>query len=443
MASVSSGDVVNVFKRVYGDVTNLLPEDFPLAKMIPFSEKQKVGDSYIECVVLTNETGITLGGSTMDSIELNPAVAGVVKQTTVTPYISVLPSVVPWGVISRSASGGDKAFFDASKFIVKNNLRSHGRFQEIIRLYGQAPSLLGYVSYATATYRGVSFTTGTGTLTLNGTSTALTTGVNTSTKWILLAPGQFAAGIWVGMEGVVINQVDSTGAIVKSGKLVAVDAVQGAIQVDFVPTAASSTTSHRLCFQGMETAKEYIGMNKIMTTTAGSLFGITNTGYSLFQPNYVTLTQQKLTLARFQTAIANAVNKGGLEGDLDCFVNPVVWATLATTEAGLRVYDKSYNSSEAENGFEAITFYTQAGKATFRPHRVVKEGECYSLFLPSWSRSGSAEVSFTVPGMSQELIFPLENSTAYGFRSYSDQYLFCHQPSWNVLIDGINFESAS
>src|SRR6476619_4564450 len=103
MASVSSGDVVNVFKRVYGDVTNLLPEDFPLAKMIPFSEKQKVGDSYIEAVVLTNETGITLGGSTMDAFELNPAIAGVVKQTTVTPYISVVPAALQNEVITRSA----------------------------------------------------------------------------------------------------------------------------------------------------------------------------------------------------------------------------------------------------------------------------------------------------------------------------------------------------
>jgi len=94
-------------------VTNLLPEDFPLAKKIPFTEKQKVGDSYYEAVVLTNETGITLGGSTMDAFELNPAIAGVVKQISVTPYISVLPSVVPWGVISRSAGAGDKAFFDA------------------------------------------------------------------------------------------------------------------------------------------------------------------------------------------------------------------------------------------------------------------------------------------------------------------------------------------
>ena len=443
MASVSSGDVVNVFKRVYGDTTNLLPEDFPLAKAIPFSEKQKVGDSYVECVVLTNETGITLGGSAMDAFELNASIAGVVKQTSITPYISVLPSVVPWGVVSRSAGGGDKAFFDATKFVVKNNLRSHSRFQEAIRLYGQSPALLGYVSYATATYRSVSFTTGTGTLTVNGSSVTFTAGVNTSSKWILLAPGSFAAGLWVGMEGVRVNQVTSTGAIVGSGKLVAVDAIQGAIQVDFTPTAASSTTSHRLCYAGMELAKEYVGMNKIMTTTAGTLFGIANSGFSLFQPNYKTLAGVKLTLARFQLEVANMVNKGGLEGDLDVYVNPRTWATLASTEAGLRVYDKSYNPSEAENGFEAISFYTQAGKATFRPHRMVKEGEAYVLHLPTWSRSGSAEVSFSVPGMPGELIFPLENQAAYAFRSYSDQYVFCNQPAHNLLIDGINDESST
>ena len=71
MSQTSNADVLQTFKRVYGDLTNLLPEDFPLAKYIPFSEKQKVGERYVEAVVLTNETGWTLSDST-DAFELNP-----------------------------------------------------------------------------------------------------------------------------------------------------------------------------------------------------------------------------------------------------------------------------------------------------------------------------------------------------------------------------------
>lgn len=437
MASVSNGDVINLFKEVYGDLTDLLPEDYPLAKDIPFSQKQKVGEKYVEAVVLTHETGITLSATT-DAFELNPAIAGVIKQTEVTPYISVLPSIVPWGVISRTAGGGAKAFYDATKFITRNNLKSHSKFQEIFRLYGQADALLGYVSYATQTYRGVAFTTGTGTL--NGI--AFTNGINASSKAILLAPGSFASGIWVGMEGVKVNQVNSSGTVVASGKLVSVVSEYGYITVDFTPIAASSTTSHRVCFDGMQSAQDYIGIQKILSTT-GSLFGIATSSYSLWQGNVVDMLSTKLTLPKFNMAVANMVNKGGLEGDLMVYVNPRTWSNIASTEAGLRVYDKSYNKDEADNGFESVTFYSQNGKATFRSHRCVKEGDAFALHLPVWSRSGSAEVSFQVPGMPGEIIFPLANQAGYAFRSYSDQYIFCHTPAHNIYFKNINDESAT
>ncbi len=437
MSSTSNAQAINLFKECYGNLENLLPEDYPLAKDIPFSQKQKVGEKYVEGVVLTHETGITLSAST-DAFELNPAIAGVIKQAEVTPYISVLPSILPWGVMSRTAGGGAQAFFDATKFLVRNNLKSHGKFQEVFRLYGQATSLLGYVSYASQTYRGVSFTNGTGTL--NGV--AFTNGINAAGKAILFAPGSFASGIWVGMEGVKVNQVDANGVIVASGKLVSVVSEYGYIIVDFTPVAASSVTSHRLCFDGMEASKDYAGIQKILSTS-GNLFGINTALYSLWQGNVVNLGSTKLTLAKFQTAVANMVNKGGMEGDLTCYLNPRSWATLASTEAGLRVYDKSYQASEADNGFESITFYSQNGKATFKPHRCVKEGDCFALHLPTWSRSGSAEVSFQIPGMAQDVIFPLSNQAGYAFRSYSDQYIFNHMPAHNLYITGINDESAT
>ena len=154
MASVSSNAVLDIFKRVYGGMSDLVPEDYHLARDIPWSEKQKVGEKYLEAVALTNEAGITYGGSGQDAFEFNPAVAGSVRQAEVSPYISVLSSLVPFGTISRSAGAGDKAFYEATKWIVKNNIKSHGKFKEIDRFYGQADAQLGYVSFATATYSG-------------------------------------------------------------------------------------------------------------------------------------------------------------------------------------------------------------------------------------------------------------------------------------------------
>lgn len=443
MASTSNADVLQTFKRVYGDLTNLLPDDQPLGKFIPFSEKQKVGEKYVEAVVLTNEVGWTLSDST-DAFELNPAIAGTVKPTEVTPYISVLPSIIPWGVMSRSAGGGDKAFFDATKFVVRNNLRSHNRLQETLRLYGRSSNLLGAVSYASQVYRGVAFTNGTGTLpnTRFG-SIAFTNGINAAGKYILMAPGDFAAGIWLGLEGVKVHQVNTAGVIQATGKLVAVDSKYGILKVDFTPTAASAVGSSRVCFDGMQGAgKEYYGIDYILNRN-GNLFGIDNTVYSLWSANQYNCAAQKLTLQKFQEAVADAVNKGNLEGDLDVWLNPRSWATIASTEAGLRVYDDSYKSSEAVQGFESVTFYTQAGKATFRPHRMMKEGIAMALHSPSWSRSGSAEVSFQVPGMNQDVIFPMVNQAGYCVRSFSDQYIFNHEPAKQIYFYGINDEAAS
>lgn len=437
MAQFSTSDVVNLFKRVYGDLQNLLPEDYELAKSIPFAQKQKVGEKYIEAVSLTYETGVTFGGSSMVAFEINPAIAGSVQQAEVTPYSSVLASMVPWGVMSRSAGGGEKAFFDATKYIVKNNLRSHGGFLEDIRLYGQSSKLLGYVSYYSGTYRGASLTNGTGTV--NGV--AFTNGVNTTTKQILLNKGDFAAGIWVAKEGVMVQEVNSSGTVVQEGKLTAVNPDYGYITVDFTPTAASSLTSHRLKFKGMGGSEAY-GIQYILNNTS-TLFGISTSSYSLWQGNVINCQAQKFSLKKLQDGVAQAVGRGGLDGDLLVLVNPRTWANLVVTEAGLRMYDSSYKKDEASNGFESITFYHQTGKATVKAHRKVMEGDAFALHLPDWSRSGSAEISFTVPGMDKEVIYPIENMAAYAFRSYSDQYLFCHAPARSIYFYNIDDESAT
>lgn len=440
MSQFSNNAAIDMFKKVYGGANDLVPEDYMLAKDIPFTEKQKVGDKYVEAAVLTNEAGISFLGSAQDANEINPAIAGAVKQIEVQPYVSVLPSLLPWATISRSVGAGDKAFYDATKFIVKNNLKSHSKFLEVVRLYGQAPELLGYVSYATATYRGIAFVNGAGTLSVNGSSVTFTAGINAAEKMILLAPGQFASGIWVGLEGVIVQQVDANAVVVAEGKLKGMDTEKGVLVVDFTPIAASSTTSHRLCFKGMAEGKETLGIKKILSAT-GTLFGIPTSQYALWKGNHRQLANVKFTYERLQLVIADAVNRGGLDGEVTCYVNPYTWATIVTDQAAARALDSSYKPEEVEQGFEAVRFHSQNGGIVVKSHRMIKEGDGMILKLDSWSRSGSAEVGFKVPGMDKDLIQEVPNMTAYSFKSYSDQYVFCNRPAENMLISGINFES--
>lgn len=440
MSQVSNQQVVDLFKRVYGDLHNLLPQDFPLAREIPFSEGRKVGDSFVEAFVLANETGWTLAGTGQDAFDINPAIAGVVKQSSIIPSQVVLTSVIPFAFISRSAGGGEKAFYDGTKHVMQNHIRSHSRLLEAMRLHGQRAAKLGYVSYAPSgtVYRGATYS-GSGNVTVGGV--AFTAGVNTTSKAILLAPGYFAAGLWVGLEGCVIQQLDSANAVVASGKLVSVDADNGIIYVDFVPVAASGLTSHKVAFEGMESDKEMVGVHKILENT-GTLFGISASQYALWKANKVDLQKKRFSLKALQEGVAQAVNKGGLDQPLMVGVNPRTFAALTQDEAAMRKYDASYKSA-AQNGFETIEYYAANGLNKIVPHRMIMEGDAYGLEISDWIRSGSAEISFKVPGLDKEVIFPLENQAGWVVRSFSDQFVMCRAPARQIVWTNGNDEGVA
>lgn len=447
MSSVSNNTVIELFKNVYGDMHDVVPDDEILSKEIPWADGAMVGTKFIEDVVLGAEVGITWGGSGQDAFEINSAIAGAVKQTEVTPYVSVLPSILPFATVSRSVGGGEKAFLAATKFITKNNLKSHNELREVARLYGQSTAGLGYVSYYSGTYRNAAFSSGTGTLQLNPTTTlAFTNGINAAGKNILFNLGSYAPGFWVGKQGIRVAQVaTSSGLVVASGKLVSTNAEMGYITVDFTPVAASSLTSHKMVYWGWQDSGENPGIQYILAKR-GDLFGINNNLYSLFQGSNYSANNVQLSLSILQKAVASAVGGGGLAGDLVVLVNPRTWTSLGQTEAGLRVYDQSYSPQMAENGFRKLEYYSQNGKLSIVSHRCVKEGDAFCLKMETWKRSGSAQVGFKVPGMDQaggSLIRELENQAGFKFQSYTDEYVFCYQPAHNIYISGISDEAGS
>lgn len=444
MSQISS--VQGLFKKFYGDLHDLVPAGYVMQEELKFDKRKRVGESYVECVIMNHEVGITYGGSSAEVVDINPAGAGAVKQAVVKDYQTILASVIPFQVLSRSAEQGDQAFLSASKHVVKNNLKSHHAFIEASLLYGQSAAGLGYVSYTSATYRGVSFTNGAATL---NSVVFATGGIDATNKYILFNPGSFASGLWTGMEGVAVKEVaTSSGAVVASGKLVGVNSEFGYIQVDFTPIAATSATSHKLVFAGWENSLEMIGMFKILENS-GTLFEISaatyplwkGTTYNSYQPGGT--TPGKLTFAKVTEAVGQAVNRAGLDSDVLCIVNPRSWNSLLNEQAALRVYDDSYKPAGLEQGARSIKFYGQAGYVEIKPSRHMKEGHSLIIDKDGWSRFGSAEVSFKIPGMDQELIIPLENQTGYAFRSFGSQCVLCSSPARSILVSNVNDESTT
>jgi len=442
MAVVSSTPttVSGLFKKVYASINEVLPEGFPfLANVAKYEAAKKAGSTIEYSIPLTHENGLSLFGSSGDVQTFADSQAGVVRAATITPCETFISSSLSTATLSRAAKEGEGAFKQASKDRVGRNIKSHHRFIEHLCLYGQDPFGLGRVGYFTATWQGVAFTNGTGTL----AGTAFTNGVNTAAKKILLNPADLATGIWLGAEGMEVRQRIIGSTVAASGAVTAVDLKNGIITVDFTPVVATAVSSHclELLNQNGASGLDFVGAKAILQRS-GTLFGIDNSLYGIWKGGEETITG-KLTFSKLIDALMVSCNRG-LDKNVKVLTSFDSWADLMTEQAALRDYDASYKESEAKNGMEGIRFKSINGEIEIVPSRFVRRSDTFSFADGDWRRVGSSDVTMKVPGVEDgELIQKPITTNAFVFRSYSDQALICLAPSQSLYMGGIDPLSAS
>jgi hypothetical protein len=303
---------------------------------------------------------------------------------------------------SRAAQGGQKAFMDATKFLVANMLRSMAKKLEIEMLYGQ-------VGYGT----------------LNGAAAGAV---------VTVATAEWAPGIWAGAEGMPIEIRDSSGNTSKGEfTIVSVNMDTRELTLNASPagTAAGDVIWHKGAYNN-----EFPGIHKILTITSGTLFNINVSTYNLFRGNQYSASGAALSFSKLNQAAARAVEKG-LDSKLLALVNPRGWANMLNDQAALRRYDGSYSKDKAEVGSKGILFHSQNGEIEIEPSIYVKEGYAYLLDVEGWFRVGSTDMTFKRPGQGEEFFRDLENAAAYELRLYSDQAVFCMSPARNVVITNV------
>lgn len=392
-----------LFKEVYADkIENLIPEGTKFMQKVPFSARKKeLGSLYHQPVILGLEHGITYAGPTDDAFTLDDAISGVIRDATVQGSQMMLRSRLGIAAASRAAGGEPKAFENATKFLVRNMLRSMARRVEVGLFYGGAG--IGVVG-------------------------ALPGG-----NVITVATAEWAPGIWAGAEKMKIDIYNAAGNTLRgTASVTNVDMDLREITVDALPVGTVATDV--MYFKSAK-GKEAAGIHTILTNS-GVLFGIDASQYNLWKGNQVDLASNPLSFARVQDAIARAVEKG-LDSAVTVFVNPRAWSDLLTEQAALRQYDSTYSVSKAENGSQEIVFYGQNGKVEIVPSIFVKEGYSYVLCLEEMLRIGSTDVTFKRPDQGDTFFRELENAAGYELRAYSDQALLCFAPGKNTLIKGI------
>jgi hypothetical protein len=392
------------FKEAYADkLGELIPDGVKLLNKIKFLSKDKQpGNLYHQPVILGMEHGVTFASSDEDAFNLNPPVAGVIKDAQVKGNPVVMRSLLGYVSASRAALGGQKAFMDATKFLVANMLRSMAKKLEIEMLYGQ----VGYAKVTSA-----------------------------STTAITITTADWAPGIWAGAEGMPIEIRDAAGTTIRGSFIVSsVNMDTRVVTVNADAQAAGVASTDVIWHKGAY-GNEFPGIHKVLTST-GTLFNIDSSTYNLFKGNEYSASSAALSFTKLNQAAARAVEKG-LDGALFALVNPRGWANMLNDQAALRRYDNSYGKDKAEMGSKSIVFHSQNGEIEIEPSIYVKEGYAYLISVEDWFRVGSTDMTFKRPGQGEEFFRDVENSAAYELRLYSDQAVFCMAPGRSVLIKDI------
>jgi len=403
------GTLNGFFKESYADkLAELIPDGVKLMNKISFMAKDKQpGNLYHQPVILGMEHGVTFASSDEDAFNLNPPVAGQVKDAQVKGNPVVMRSLLGYAAASRAALGGQKAFMDATKFLVANMLRSMAKKLEIEMFYGQ----IGYGVVASVTGATITIST-----------------------------PEWAPGIWAGAEGMPIEIRSANGATSR-GNFVVTSVSLTARTVTLTSSAASAgvIATDVIWHQGAY-GNEFAGVSYILQLTSGTLFNINVGAFELFQGNIYDAQSAALSFNKLNLAAARAVEKG-LDTSLYCLVNPRAWANMLNDQAALRRYDSSYSKAEGDMGSKSIKFHSQNGELEIEPSIYVKEGYAFMLSTDDWFRVGSTDMTFKRPGQGEEFFRDLENAAAYELRLYSDQAIFCSKPGHNVVI--INIVNAS
>lgn len=392
------------FKETYADkMLRLIPDGKKVLKEIPFLPKDRQpGNNYHQPVVLGMEHGVTFADDSEGAFALNPPVAGQIKDAAIRGYQLVLRSVMPYGMASRSMGPGERAFEEATKYLVGNMLDSVTKKLEIELLYGQMGyGVIGSVAASTLT----------------------------------IAAAEFAPGIWSGAEGMPIEVYSNLGVLRGPANVVSVDLTNRTVTIDVTAASIGAVATDIVYHKGAFN-KEFAGIHKILTNT-GTLFGISAAQYNLWKGSaYAPAVTSVLSFAILQQAIAKGVEKG-LDSEVMVLVNPGHWDDLLTEQAALRMYDSSYKSSEAENGSASIKFHSQNGLVKIVPSIYIKEGYAYIMATEDWVRVGSTDVTFKRPGQEGNFFRELEDHAGYELRCYTDQALFCSKPGRSVIISNL------
>lgn len=421
MAEANLTSLNGLYREVYDELVKAVPEGAGILKIVKYDKGNKLGDSFHQPIVLTEEQGFAYGGSAGDAFSLEDPVSMTIKDAVVTGYTYCMSSAISLAAASRALNAGRQAAAGAVATVLANALESSSKRLAISVLHGQKG--LGVVDDDDAFAKD---------------SATVATLQLTTASW--------ASGIWCGRENAKLYAYDKDddSTLISSGAdavftVSAVDNENRRIEVTGTSTGITALETAVkgggviLYFKGSKT-NDMLGLRGVLANT-GSLFSIDAGDYGIWRGNTFD-ADGALTHTKLQTFIGRLVGRG-LMGDITVLVNPLTWTSLNSDEAATRNYDQSYNRSKAENGFRKIVYQGQNGEIEIVSDFMVKEGEAFIFQPENLRRIGSAENDSNLPTQDKNPFFALSSTAGFGFRHFSDQAVYSNKPAVGAYVQGI------
>jgi len=411
------------YKRVYGKISQAVPEVDWCLENIKWDQGNIVGDSYEELVVVRSENGYTYGGSGGTAYTLNASVAMQTEPARVTPFEYTMTSRVAYGAAKRAAKAGPRAFAKWSVLLMKNMMESVARRLEISVIHGQHAQGIAQIAIGKFT----------------NASTICT---------IIVSEDQWAAGIWQGSEGALAEVYSSGDTKIVDGSNTTIEIFSVDFRTRTIQAIASSatlagnvTTSNatavvNIFFVGSRT-NDMVGMKQIFSNTGGTIHGISAGTYGAWAGNLFTAGNEPMTMAKVFGFAAQIQARSRKNKERVFLCSPFTWTDLHQEQMAARSYDESYSKDKIETGSEEIVYFSPSGKIRVVAHPCMKGGEALLFPLSTMKRIGSAEKEWEIPGADSDPWAPVAGVNAAEIRNYSDQTVFCSLPAECAYVDDI------
>jgi len=380
----------------------LVGEDTHLIRDIPFQEGIKEGALFRQPVYLTRPHGITWATSDSAPTLVSP-IAAQTKELSFDAYQMIMRERVSYDAADRMASS-DAAYISATGDLPMWLRLAHLHYVELALWYGGHANGIGTVA------------------SISGNTLTITT-------------AEWAPQAWVGSENMRLD-VYTTTTFNKTAQVVSYELDQMQVTVD----SASGVSVGDVLFPAGQYGNTLKGIHAVLTETS-SQFGQSPTTFNLLKGVSQSCSGGTLKFETMLRGLAKAKAKG-LSKKAKLYCSEFSFPDIVNEVEGARTDSQRNGKADGtsiERGADNMKIFSPTGSFEIQTSSYCKKGYAFGLIQDgSWSRYGTSDVTFKVPGSKgDEFYMHLQDVAGYELRSWSNFANYTPRAGSNVVFTSI------